>query len=233
MNKTIRSFSLFFFTIIIFSGAIFSQSKTEISSEKPESPYDVINLRFALDAEPSPEAVGFDDPKSYWKFSYELRFLESEKIALEKSGYKYFQEIPNESAADRAKRIEKNNKQSDKVWRKIGIRAARGKIARTGLVSQENREIVISVQLSPEIKNILAQSNSANTFPDFRIKIKGKIYSRTKSGLKFKQKISSSYVCPAKMIVNGAPVWMMNTCGVYTGLSRQDNKIYIGSTSRL
>lgn len=233
MKKAIKIFSLYFFIILIFSGLVFSQSKTETNSEKPESPYDEINLRFALDATPTPEDVGFDDPKSYWKFSYELRFLEDKKSALDKSDFKYFQENPNENAADRAKRIEKNNKQYDGAWKKFGIRIAKGKISKISLLSEENREIIIPVQLSPEVKNLLAQASDANTFPDFRIQIKGKIYSKTKSNLKFKQKISSSFTCPTKMIVKGAPVWMMNTCGVYIGLTNQNNKIYLSSTWRL
>lgn len=221
------------FALGIFGGEIIGQSKTENGGEKSGSPYAEVNLRFALGAEPSPEAVGFDDPKSYWKFTYELRFLESEKAALEKSGYKYFQEIPGEKMAERFKRIEKNNKQFDKAWKKFGIRVAKGKVSKTSLLPQENREIVISVPLSPEIKNILAQSNAKNTFPYFMIKIKGKIYSKTKFGLKFKQKFSESFSCWTKMIDKGAPVWMMNTCGVYLGLTNQNNKIFIGSTSRL
>lgn len=233
MKKTIKIFVCFVFTIVVFSGMIFAQSKTETSQEKLESPYDEINLRFALDGTPAPEDVGFDDPKSYWKFNYELRFLENTKAALEKSGYKYWQENPGENFAERLKRVEKNNKQYDKAWRKFGVRAAKGKISKTPLLSQENREIILPIQLSSEVKSILAQANSKNTFPDFYIQVKGKIYSKTKSGLKFKQKFSESYTCPTKMIVKGKPEWMMNTCGVYLGITNQDNKIYINSTSRL
>lgn len=233
MKRIIENFTCALLTIVIFGGAVFCQSKTETTPEKLESPSDEVNLKFALGADPTPEDVGFDEPKSYWKFSYELRFLENPKAALEKSGFKYRQENPNENAAERAEGIERSNNQYDKTWKKFGIRAAKGKISKTSLISGENREIIIPIQLPLEIKNILAQANSTNAFPDFRIQIKGKIYSRTKSNLKFKQKFSQSYTCPTKMIANGAPAWMMNTCGIYLGLTNQNNKISIGLTSRL
>lgn len=232
MKTTIKNLIPLLLTIVIFSGTVFSQSKTETALEKSKSPYDEINLSFALGAEPTPEAVGFDEPKSLWKFSYELRFLENEKAALEKSGFKYRQENPDENSAERSKSIEKNNKRFDKAWKKFGIRAAKGKVSKTALLSEENREIVIPVQLSPEIKDVLAKANGNNSFPDFRLQIKGKIYSKTKSNLKFKQNFSQSYTCPTKMIVKGAPVWMANACGIYIGIINQNNKIAIGSTSR-
>jgi hypothetical protein len=229
MKTIIKNFIRLLFTIVIFSGAVFSQSKTETTSEKLESPYDELNLTFALGADPTPEAVGFDDPKSRWKFSYELLFLENEKAALEKAGYKYWQENPNETAAERAKRIERSNKQFNKAWKKFGVRVAKGRISKTSLLSEENREVIIPVRLPLEIKNILARANSTNAFPDFRIQIKGMIYSKTKSNLKFKQRFSQSYTCPTKMIVKGAPAWMMNTCGTYLGVTNQNGKIYINS----
>lgn len=233
MKRIIENFTCALLTIVIFGGAVFCQSKTETTPEKLESPSDEVNLKFALGADPTPEDVGFDEPKSYWKFSYELRFLENPKAALEKSGFKYRQENPNENAAERAEGIERSNNQYDKTWKKFGIRAAKGKISKTSLLSEENREIIIPIQLPLEIKNILARANSTNAFPDFRIQIKGKIYSRTKSNLRFKQKFSQSYTCPTKMIANGASAWMMNTCGIYLGLTNQNNKISIGLTSRL
>lgn len=212
----------------IFAGQTFAQT----NNAEFKSPYDEYKLRFALDAEPSPEAVGFDDPKSYWKFSYELRFVENSKAVLEKAGVKYFKEIPNELSGERAKRIEKNNKQYDKAYKKYGVRVAKGKISKVGLLSEENRDINISVPLPVEVKNILAQSENRNTFPDFWIQMKGKIYSKTKSGLKFKQKNQQSYVCFAKMNVKGKPEWMMNLCGVYLGVKSENGKIFVAGSSR-
>jgi len=233
VKKIIKNFLIAVFAFSVFSGTVIGQAKTETSEEKLESPYDEVNLKFALDANPTPEEVGFDNPKSYWKFSYELRFLESEKAAREKSGFKYWQENPGESNAERTKRIDRKNKQYNQVWKKFGVLAGKGKVSKISLLSEESRELFIPIQLSPEIKNVLARANSTNEFPDFRVLIKGKIYSKTKSNLMFKQKISSSYTCPTKMIVKGTPNWMMNTCGIYIGVTKENNKIFIGSTSRL
>ena len=233
MKKIIKNFLIVVFAFGVLSGTAIGQAKTEISEEKLESPYDEVNLKFGLDANPTPEEVGFDNPKSYWKFSYELRFLENEKAAQEKLGYKYFQENSGENNAERAKRIERNNKQYNKVWKKFGVVAGKGKVSKISLLSVESRELFIPVELSPEIKNVLARANSLNEFPEFRVLIKGKIYSKTKSNLMFKQKISSSYTCPTKMIVKGTPNWMMNTCGIYIEVTEKNNKIFISSTSRL
>ncbi len=233
MKKIIKNFLIAVFAFGFFSGTVIGQAKTENVEEKLESPYDEVNLKFALDANPSPEDVGFDNPKSYWKFSYELRFLESEKAAREKSGYKYWQENPGENNAERSKRIERKNKQYNKVWKKFGVLAGKGKVSKISLLSEESRVLFIPVQLSPAIKNVLARANSLNEFPEFRVLIKGKIYSKTKSNLVFKQKISASYSCPTKMIVKGTPNWMMNTCGIYIEVAKENNKIFIRSTSRL
>lgn len=233
MKESIKNLLTAVFALCVVGSAIFGQSKTEINKEKQESPYDEMILKFALDANPSPEDVGFDDPKSFWKFSYELHFLENEKAALEKSGYKFQQENSGENNAERLKRTKNNNKKHNKAWKKFGVLVSKGKISRVALLSIENREIVIPIRLSPEIKNVLARANSTNEFPDFRVQIKGKIYSKTKSDLKFKQKILSSYVCPTKMIVNGTPNWLANTCGVYIGIANQNNKIVISITSRI
>lgn len=231
MKKTIKNFVYFVFAIVIFSGAVFAQSKAKTGQEKLESPYDEINLRFALDGLPAPEDVGFDNPKSYWKFSYELRFLDDARI-LDKD-YKPFKENQNESSGERLKRIEKSNKQYDKPWKKVGVRVIKGKIKKSQLFPETNREIIIPVKLSPQIMDALASANIANKFPAFRIQIKGEIYSKTKTNLKLKQKFSEAYTCPTKMIVKGKPEWMMNTCGVYLGVTNQNNKIYVSSTSRL
>jgi len=233
VKKIIKNFLIVVFAFGVFGGTVIGQAKTENIEEKLESPYEEVNLKFALDANPSPEDVGFDNPKSYWKFSYELRFLESEKAAQEKLGYKYWQENPGESNAERTKRIEKNNKQYNKVWKKFGVLAGKGKVSKISLLSEESRELFIPVQLSSAIKNVLARANSLNEFPNFRVLIKGKIYSKTKSNLVFKQKILSSYTCPTKMIVKGTPDWMMNTCGIYISVAKENNKIFISSTSRL
>ncbi|MGI8469692.1 MAG: hypothetical protein ACR2N3_14705 [Pyrinomonadaceae bacterium] len=228
----IKILLMFIVAFGIFASKTFAQSKNEASDEKAESPYDVYKLRFALDADPSPEAVGFDDPKSYWKFSYELRFLENKESVLKKVGYKPFAENPNESQSERSKRIERDNKKYDKAYKKYGIRVAKGKISKVSLLSEENRNINISVPLTDEVKNILAQSNSKNAFPDFWIQIKGKIYSKTKSGLKFKQKVQQAYVCQSKWIIKGKPEWMMNVCGVYISLRNENGEIYSNATSR-
>ena len=98
MIEIIKQLTLLITVIIILGNTGFNQTKSGIVLEKTESPYDVINLKFVLDSALKPEDVGFDNPKSYWEFSYELRCL------AETFKYENFVEKENESQAERLKR---------------------------------------------------------------------------------------------------------------------------------
>lgn len=230
MKKLTQKISLSVFTLLIFATIVFGQTTNASSDEKPESPYDKMNIKFVLDGTPTPEELGFDNPKSYWQFSYELRFLTKDLM-----NYKPFTEIPNESTAERTKRIKKNNKQHDKAWKKSSILVVKGKVPKTQLLSPINREIIIPIPLSAEIKEVLA--NAADTWenPAFRIKLTGKVFTQSKSNLKFKEKLTSAIACFTKVIDKdkNAQYWLTNTCGIYLGLIKENNKIRVVRTSRL
>lgn len=220
--------SLFTIVILVFPALAVCQNSAEVNRLKDESPYKTMNLKFVLAGSPSLEDVGFNNPKSFWQFRYELRFLS------EKFPFKYFKEKENESQKERQKRIRKNNKDYDKGWKKHGILVASGKVMKTNLLSAGNREIIIPVNLTPEIMSVLA--NAAGTWqnPDFRISLNGKISTQTNSKLKFKRKTNPSFVCPTKVQTKEAQYWIMNTCGISIEIRKMEaGKIVFGWLSRI
>lgn len=195
---------------------------------KTDAPYETMNLKFILDSESPPQAVGFDNPTSFWRFRYELRFQNGEVKSA------YFAEKTGESPAERTKRIRANNKAYDKAWKKNGVLVGKGRIAKTPLDSPANREINIPVKLPPEIIDVLAKATNSLENPYFRISVNLKVSTKTASNLKFKQKTASSFVCPTKMTSGNVQYWMMNTCGVAVGiLKNEEGKIVFSSSSRL
>lgn len=198
------------------------------NTEKAESPYKTVNLKFVLEGSPTAEDVGFDNPKSFWQFRYELRFLD------EKFNFQYFKEKENEPQSERRKRIRKNNKAYDKAWKKYGVLVFKGKIAKTPLLSAASREIIIPVNLSPEIRDVLAKAGSSRQNPEFRISLNGKISTKTISNFKFKRKVTQSFVCPTKILSKDAQYWLTNICGISVEiLKKEEGRIVFGLFSKI
>ncbi len=59
-------------------------------TRKIPPPYEIMNLRFVLEGNPTPEDVGFNSQNSSWQLKYELLFLSDGKLLTEKSSYKPF-----------------------------------------------------------------------------------------------------------------------------------------------
>lgn len=231
MRKIAHDLLILCFCLLVFVGMTYSQTNSS-TNEKPQSPYEKINLKFVIDNNSPNEDVGFDNPKSFWTFSYELRFMSERKevkgdtsMALDKASIL--------TPSKRLKLIAKNNKTYEKAWKKVSTLVVKGKVPKTFLSTPKNREIIIPVDLTPEIKNILAAATDTWANPVFRIIMKGTVTTQTASGNKFKNKVPLAVSCPAKFQTKDSQTWMMNSCGVYIGLNSINNKVVASRKSRL
>lgn len=214
--------------LTLFSSVLITaQSDSRNEPKTGEIPYKTYNVKFVLDSE-TPEQVGFNDPKSYWQFSYELRFLEKD------FEFRYFKEKENESRKEREKRIRKNNKQHDRGWKKNGILVFRGKSPKMPINAASNRELTIPVSLPPKITEILAKAENTWANPDFRVSMRGKAYLIDSSGKKIKHDLSIAFVCPTKTRTEKAQYWMINSCGISHEIRKtNDGRIIVGWKSRI
>lgn len=222
-----KNFIVLALLIMICSFSANSQTASINEPKADEIPYKNYKVNFILDSE-TPDQVGFDNSKSYWQFRYELRFLEKD------FKFEYFREKENESQKEREKRIERNNKQYDKGWKKNGFLVFKGKIPKTPIANAANREITVPLDLPPQIAQILAKAGSTWGNPDFRVSMRGKAYLIDASGKKSKQKLSISFVCPTKMITKDAQYWTINSCGIYHEITKiSDGRIIVGLKLRI
>lgn len=222
-----KKFALLFILLSVFQA---------FSQEKSPPPYEIMNLRFVLEGNPTPEDVGFNSQNSSWQLKYELLFLSDGKLLTEKSSYKPFkiEGQTNETSDQSQKRVKKSNKVFDKAWKKLGTSVIKGKIPRAQLSNESNREITIPVALTPEIKEILAKATDTWDNPIFLLKVSGKVSLLTKDKLKFKGKFGFSWQCPTKFIEGTTrQLWMMNTCGGSEEIVRENNQLRFGFNSKI
>lgn len=149
-----------------------------------------IDLHFSLSADPTPESVGFDNPKSYWEVEYQL-FL-NDSFSLEKLGRCFRNETYRfVCPLDPSKKV-------NKQIRKTSLRIAGDKIVKRGPFSEADREVVVPIALSPEVIDIFNKAVKSDSNPTFVLFVKTKTYIRTGDKQKLKKKISTSSVHPLK-----------------------------------
>lgn len=222
---------LLILSLFVFSLQIPGQVSDEIDQNSRQVPYNEVNLAFTLDGMPTPEEIGFDNPKSNWKFSYELRFLNNGNIIsdLQKKIYAKY-----ENQGERVKWVPKAKKELEKELKKLSVLVAKGRIKRSSLRSEENREILIPIKLTPQIQEVIANSAGSNQNPEFTIRVKGKLSTKTSSKLKFNKQYSMGFPCPVKFqSSNGKAYWSLNRCGVSIEATKENNEIRFKTFSRL
>jgi len=164
--------------LLIFLFALSSVAQTTTKNLLEET-----NLHFFLEGEPTPQDVGFDNPKSSWKVKYELYltdFSELEKLGIckrDEAGRHICQTVKNK----------KQNKQIKKKSSKI----SKGSFTRQLLSSEANRQVTVPVNLSPnviEIYNQAAKIPERN--PTFILFVTEKVSVTNSDSSKLKEKYS-------------------------------------------
>lgn len=198
------------------------------SQDAAENLLEKVEVKFFLNAEPTPESVGFDYRKSYWKLEYQLYLTDS--LILEKIG--------------RCERDEnyklvcplKPPKKVDEKIKKDSIRIAKGKFKKKPLLSDSNREVVIPIQLSAEVIDTFNQARTSDNNPTFVLFIKEKIFAKVlyKAGFgnkfsnsfRFKDDYSTSIIRPLKIYHKDKTFrdfWNVKTFGVSRNIFRAED----------
>lgn len=161
--------------VLLFTLSSFAQKKSENLLENVE-------LKFTLQGEPTPQDVGFDNPKSYWKVKYEIYvtdFSEQEKLGLSEvddEGYKYLAPITE-------------NKKFNKQIKKKSMKILRGSFTKKMLLTEANREVVILVNLPQNIVEIFNQAkNNPEKNPTFVLLTTQKVSVKNSDKAKLKRK---------------------------------------------
>ena len=192
-----------------------------LAQDAPENLLNKVNLKFSLSGEPTPESVGFDNPKSYWTLEYELVLNDS--FTLEKIGRCHRNETYQLVCPLNT------GKKLDKQIRRISTPIAKGKFKKQGLLAESRRDVDIPIQLSAEVIDIFNKAVTANNNPTFVLFVKAKIYTKTLDKVKFKKKFSrSGNVYPLKFYKEDKTFnnfWNIKKLGVSFSLQRQENKI--------
>lgn len=170
--------------ILIFTVSVFAQTKQENLLENVE-------IKFTLESEPTPQDVGFDNPKSRWKVKYELYltdFSEMEKLGLTKTdnGLEYIAPIVRDKSFN--KRIKKKS-----------MKISKGHFTKRTLSVETNREVIIPVNLTPNVIEIYNQATKIpEKNPTFVLFVAEKVSVKNSAGAKLKEQYSITGFNPLK-----------------------------------
>jgi hypothetical protein len=156
-----------------------------------ENLLDKVELRFSLNGEPNPVDVGFDNLKSSWKLRYELYltdFAELKKIGRCIKGENGLHWCPL-----------KYDKKLDKKIRKSSTTISKGSFTRKSLSNEANREVIVPINLQPDIIEIFNQATKVpDKNPTFVLFVTTKASTKNSAKAKFKKKYSINGVNPLK-----------------------------------
>jgi hypothetical protein len=161
-------------SIILFALSSFAQSP-------PENLLENTNLHFFLQGDPTPQDVGFDNPKSFWKVKYELYltdFSEMKKLGLSRSNsnLEYIPPIIR-------------NKSYNKRIRKKSTKISQGIFTKKALSNETNRQAVIEIRLAPDIIEIFNQATKIpERNPTFVLFVTEKVSVKNFAKVKLKEK---------------------------------------------
>lgn len=205
--------------LIIFSTSVcFAQNTNQNLLEK-------VDLQFSMPGEPTPEKVGFDNPKSYWKVKYEL--VLSDSFTLEKLG-RCMRRLPDTRLYCP---LNRDGKLGKKI-KKGTIPITKGEFIRRGPMSDADREVTIPVALTPEVIDIFNRSVGVDTVnPTLILFVKTKASTRTADKVKFKKKLTTEGIHPLKFYypdMKFADYWNITKIGLSLGLTRSEDGSILG-----
>ncbi len=198
------------FLLALFN-AVSAQNETSNLLEKVE-------LTFSLSGEPAPADVGFDNPKSSWKLKYELYLTDFAE--LEKIGRCHKDEVGRHIC------LPVFDKKIDKRIRKISTKIRKGNFARKSLINESNREVVISINLSPEIVEIFNQAVKApDKNPTFVLFVTTRASTKNSAKAKFRKKYSVSGIKPLKLASSNktSEYWNVKVLSLHLTITKEED----------
>lgn len=208
-----RKLLLIPFVILFFSVSLFAQDQTENLLEKTQ-------LSFTLSADADSPDVGFDNPKNSWNVKYEL-FL-TDFAELEKLG------VCQRDAEGRHICLPIRDKKSNKKIKKKSSKLYAGNFVRKTLSTDANRNVVVSVNLSPNVIEIFNQAKkSPEKNPTFVLFITEKISVKKSANLKLKQKnsIVGFHNLKHAMSNQNFEYWDVRCLSVNSSIAKLGNKL--------
>jgi hypothetical protein len=202
--------------ILIFAASVFAQTNQENLLENVE-------IKFTLESEPTPQDVGFDNPKSFWKVKYELYltdFSEMEKLGLRKihNGLKYLSPIVRDKSFN--KRIKKKS-----------IKISKGNFAKKSLSIETNREVIIPINLPPNVIEIYNQAvKIPEKNPTFVLFVTEKVSVKNSAKAKLKEKYLITGFRPLKHSASNQNHEYWNVRNISLNISvarREDGKLQL------
>ena len=164
--------------LLIFLFALSSVAQTTTKNLLEET-----NLHFFLEGEPTPQDVGFDNPKSSWKVKYELYltdFSELEKLGICK----------RDEAGRHICQIVKDKKQNKQIKKKSS-KISKGSFIRQLLSSEANRQVTVPVNLPSNVIEIYNQATKIpERNPTFILFVTEKVSVTNSDSSKLKEKYS-------------------------------------------
>ena len=201
-------------SILIFAASVFAQTKQENLLENVE-------IKFTLESEPTPQDVGFDNPKSRWKVKYELYltdFSEMENLGLKKihNGLEYLPPIVRDKGFN--KRIKKKS-----------MKISKGNFTKKSLSIETNREVIIPVNLPPHVIEIYNQAiKITEKNPTFVLFVAEKVSVKNSAGAKLKEQYLITGFRPLKHSGSNQTYEYWNVKNISLNISvakREDGKL--------
>ncbi len=185
-----------------------------------------VELRFSLNGEPAPVDAGFDNPKSFWKLKYELYLTDFAE--LEKIGRCRKDELGKHIC------LPNNDKKLDKRIRQSSTKIIKGNFTKKFLLNEANREVVIPVNLEPNIIEIFNQAvKVAAKNPTFVLFVTTKASTKNSAKAKFKKKYSTSGVKPLKTASSNKTFeyWNVKNLSLNLTITKEENNQLKGFNS--
>ncbi|MGI8493724.1 MAG: hypothetical protein ACR2L1_00215 [Pyrinomonadaceae bacterium] len=217
---------------LLFSIIAFSQSpQTGIDNSKTRDDssnvLEKVDLRFDLEGIPNPQDAGFDYPKGKWKLEYELR-LSDEKTLSDFSRKAYMN--CRENTSDYQKCVKNANRNLRKKVKKTALFIAKGKLKKTPVSAEADRTVIIPVEFTPDVINILNKSLESKDNPTFVMIINGRFSSKTPDKKKINHRYSITFHYPLKQIRkdNSFDFYNITVMGATVRISYENSKLIYG-----
>ena len=197
--------------IFLFALSSFAQNPAENLLENT-------NLHFYLVGDPTPQDVGFDNPKSSWKVKYELYltdFSEMKKLGLSRSNNnrEYLPPIIR-------------NKSYNKRIKKKSTKIAQGFFTRKSLSNETNRQAVIQISLPPGVIEIFNQATKIpERNPTFVLFVTEKVSVKNSAKAKLKEKYLITGFRPLKHAASNQTFdyWDVRNISLTTSIVKLEN----------
>ena len=198
--------------LVIFLFALSSAAQTTTGNLVEDT-----NLHFVLEGEPTPQDVGFDNPKSYWKVKYELYLTDFSE--LETLG------ICKRDEEGKHICLPVKDKKLNKKIRKKSSKISKGSFAKS-LSNEANRRVTAYISLPP---NVIETFNQATKIPErnptFVLFVNEKVSVRNSAGAKLKEKYQVTGIRNLKNAMSNKTFeyWDVKNLSVAVSIVRREN----------